>query len=160
MWEALVYRVAYLPGRQSQRSGDRLSAYVAFRWRGELVCSHRLAAVLDDLRSAVRLVLVYSSRAWSSSGGVVVIEGQVEVLRTIAGLWRPRRAPNLLDQNPRWMGSMAAMGAVVPAVGADRAVCDPLTWWPSDACVYCVIRPSAVGEDPAGFEVLRGRTGR
>lgn len=122
------------------------------------MCSHRLAAVLDDLRSAVRLVLVNSSRAWSSSGGVVVIERQVEVLRTIAGLWRLRRAPNPLDQNLRSMGSMgsmAAMGAVMPAVGADRAVCDPLTWWPSDACVYCVVRPSAVGEDPAGFKVLR-----
>lgn len=81
-----MYRVAYLPGRQSQRSGDRLSAYVAFGWRGELMCSHRLAVVLDDLRSAVRMVLVNSSRAWSSSGGVVVIERQVEVLRTIAGL--------------------------------------------------------------------------
>ena len=103
MWEALVYRVAYLPGRQSQRSGDRLSAYVVFGWRRELMCSHRLAAVLDDLRSAVRLVLVNSSRAWSSSGGVVVIERQVEVLRTIAGLWRLRRAPNLLDRTrDRW----------------------------------------------------------
>jgi hypothetical protein len=106
------------------------------------------------------LVLVTSSRAWSSSGGVVVIERQVEVLRTIAGLWRLRRAPNLLDQNPQSIGSMAAMGAVMPAVGADRAVCDPLTWWPSDACVDVVVRPSAVGEDPAGFEVLRGGTGR
>jgi hypothetical protein len=120
------------------------------------MCSHRLAVVLDDLRSAVRMVLVNSSRAWSSSGGVVVIERQVEVLRTIAGLWRLRRAPNLLDQNPRSMGSLAVRGAVMPAVGADRAVCDPLTWWPSDACVYCVVRP----EDPAGFEVLRGGTGR
>jgi hypothetical protein len=148
-------KCAYLPGKQSRRSGDRLSACVAFGWRGELTCSHGLAAVLDDLRSTVRLVLVNSSRAWSSSGGVVVIERQVEVWRTIAGLWRLRRAPNLLDQNPRSMGSMAAMGAVMPAVGADRAVCDPLPWWPSDACVYCVSRPSAVGEDPAGFNVLR-----
>jgi hypothetical protein len=115
---------------------------------------------LDDLHSAVRLVLVNSSRAWSSSGGVVVIERQVEVLRTVASLWRLRRAPTLLDQNPRSMGSLAALGAVMPAVGADRAVCDPLTWWPSDACVYCVVRPLAVGESPAGFEVLRGRTGR
>jgi hypothetical protein len=116
---------------------------------------------LDDLHSAVRLVLVNSSRAWSSSGGVVVIERQVEVvLRTVAGLWRLRRAPTLLDQNPRSMGSLAALGAVMPAVGADRAVCDPLTWWPSDACVYCVVRPSPVGEDPAGFDVLRGGTGR
>jgi hypothetical protein len=103
---------------------------------------------LDDLHSAVRLVLVNSSRAWSNSGGVVVIERQVEVLRTVAGLWRLRCAPTLLDQNPRSMGSLGA-------VGADRAVCDPLTWWPSDAYVYCVVRPSAVGEDPAGFEVLR-----
>ena len=86
---------------------------------------------------------------------MVVIERQVEVLRTIAGLWRPRRAANLLDQNPRSMGSLAVRGAVMPAVGADRAVCDPLTWWPSDACVYCVVRPSMVGEDPAGFEVRR-----
>jgi hypothetical protein len=101
---------------------------------------------LDDLHSAVRLVLVNSSRAWSSSRGVVVMERQVEVLRTVAGLWRLRRAPTLLDQNPRLMGSLAAPGAVVPAVGADRAVCDPLTWWPSDAYVYCVGRPSAVGE--------------
>jgi hypothetical protein len=115
---------------------------------------------LDDLHSAVRLVLVNSSRAWSSSGGVVVIERQVEVLRTVASLWRLRRAPTLLDQYPRSMGSLAALGAVMPAVGADRAVCDPLTWWPSDACVYCVVRPLAVGESPAGFEVLRGRTGR
>ena len=124
------------------------------------MCSHRLAAVLDELHSAVRLVLVNSSRAWSRSGGVVVIERQVEVLRTVAGQWRLRRAPTLLDQNRRSMGSLAALGAVMPAVGADRAVCDPLTWWPSDACVYCVVRPSAVGEDPAGFEVLRGGTGR
>jgi hypothetical protein len=87
---------------------------------------------------------------------VVVIERQVEVLRTVAGQWRLRRAPTLLDQNPRSMGSLAALEAVMPAVGVDRAVCDPLTWWPSDACVYCVVRPSAVGEDPAGFEVLRG----
>jgi hypothetical protein len=94
------------------------------------MCSHRLAAVLDELHSAVRLVLVNSSRAWSSSGGVVVIERQVEVLRTIAGLWRLRRAPNLLDQSPRSMGSLAVQGAVMPAVGADRAVCDPLTCWP------------------------------
>ena len=115
---------------------------------------------LDDLHSAVRLVLVNSSRAWSNSGGVVVIERQVEVLRTVAGLWRLRRAPTLLDQNPRSMGSLAALEAVMPAVGVDRAVCDPLTWWPSDAYVYCVVRPSAVGEDPAGFEVLRGGTGR
>lgn len=115
---------------------------------------------LDDLHSAVRLVLVNSSRAWSSSGGVVVIERQVEVLRTVAGLWRLRRAATLLDQSPRSMGSLAALGAVMPAVCADRAVCDPLTWWPSGPCVYCVVRPSAVGEDPAGFEVLRVRTGR
>jgi hypothetical protein len=115
---------------------------------------------LDDLHSAVRLVLVNSSRAWSSSRGVVVIEREVEVLRTVASLWRLRRAPTLLDQNPRSMGSLAALGAVMPAVGADRAVCDPLTWWPSDACVYCAVRPLAVGESPAGFEVLRGRTGR
>jgi hypothetical protein len=115
------------------------------------MCSHRLAAVLDDLRSAVRMVLVNSSRAWSSSGGVVVIERQVEVLRTIAGFWRLRRAPNLLDQNPRSMGSLAVQGAVMPAVGADRAVCDPLTCWPSDGSGYCVVRPSAVGEDPAGL---------
>jgi hypothetical protein len=115
---------------------------------------------LDDLHSAVRLVLVNSSRAWSSSGGVVVIEREVEVLRTVASLWRLRRAPTLLDQKPRSMGSLAALGAVMPAVGADRAVCDPLTWWPSDACVYCAVRPLAVGESPAGFEVLRGRTGR
>jgi hypothetical protein len=98
------------------------------------MCSHRLAAVLDELHSAVRLVLVNSSRAWSSSGGVVVIERQVEVLRTVAGLWRLRRAPALLDQNPRSMGSLAALEALLPAVGVDRAVCDPLTWWPSDAC--------------------------
>ena len=91
---------------------------------------------------------------------MVVIERQVEVLRTVAGLWRLRRAPTLLDQNPRSMGSLAGLGAVMPADGADRAVCDPLTWWPSDACAYCVVRPSAVGEDPAGFEVLRGGTGR
>jgi hypothetical protein len=115
---------------------------------------------LDDLHSAVRLVLVSSSRAWSNSGGVVVIERQVEVLRTVAGLWRLRCAPTQLDQNPRSMGSLAALWAVMPAVGADRAVCDPLTWWPSDACVYCVVRPLAVGENPAGFEVLKGRTGR
>jgi len=116
---------------------------------------------LDDLHSAVRLVLVNSSRAWSNSGGVVVIERQVEVLRTVDGLWRLRRAPTLLDQNPRSMGSLAALGAVMPAVGATRAVCDPLTWWPSDACDYCVVRPSkAVGEDPAGFEVLRSEPGR
>ena len=86
---------------------------------------------------------------------MVVIERQVEVLRTVAGLWRLRRAATLLDQNPRSMGSLAALGAVMRAVGADRAVCDPLTWWPSDACVYCVVRSSAVGEDPAGFKVLR-----
>ena len=65
---------------------------------------------LDDLHSAVRLVLVNSSRAWSSSGGVVVIERQVEVLRTVAGLWRLRRARTLLDQNPRSMGSPASLG--------------------------------------------------
>ena len=124
------------------------------------MCSHRLAAVLDDLRRAVRMVLVNSSRAWSSSGGVVVIARQVEVLRTVAGLWRLRRAPNLVDQNPRSMGSLAVLGAVMPAVGADRVVCDPLTWWPSDACGFCVVRPSMVGEDPAGFEVLSGGTGR
>ena len=98
------------------------------------MCSHRLAAVLDELHSAVRLVLVNSSRAWSSSGGVVVIERQVEVLRTVAGQWRLRRAPTLLDQNRRSMGSLAVLGAVMPAVDADRVVCDPLTWWPSDAC--------------------------
>ena len=46
------------------------------------MCSHRLATVLDQLHSAVRLVLVNSSRASSSSGGVVVIERQVEVLRS------------------------------------------------------------------------------
>jgi hypothetical protein len=124
------------------------------------MCSHRLAAVLDELHSAVRLVLVNSSRAWSSSGGVVVIERQVEVLRTVGGIWRLRRAPTLLDQNPRSMGSLAALGAVMPAVGVDRAVCYPLTWWPSDACDYCVVRPSKVGGDPRGFEVLRGGTGR
>ena len=95
----------------------------------------------------------------SSSGGVVVIERQVEVLRTVAGRWRLRRAPTLLDQNRRSMGSLAALGAVMPAAG-HRAVCDPLTWWPSDAGVYCVVRPSAVGEEPAGFEVLRRGTGR
>ena len=104
------------------------------------MCSHRLAAVLDELHSAVRLVLVNSSRAWSSSGGVVVIERQVEVSRSVAGSWRLRHAPTLLDQNPRSMGSLGA-------VGADRAVCDPLTWWPSDACDYCVVKPSTVGED-------------
>lgn len=120
------------------------------------MCSHRLAAVLDELHSAVRLVLVNSSRAWSSSGEVVVIERQVEVLRTVAGLWRLRRAPALLDQNPRSMGSLAALEALLPAVGVDRAVCDPLTWWPSDACDYCVVRPSKVGGDPGGFEILRG----
>ena len=64
---------------------------------------------LDDLHSAVRLVLVNSSRAWSSSGGVVVIERQLEVLQTVAGLRRLRRAPTLLDQNPRSMGSLAAL---------------------------------------------------
>jgi hypothetical protein len=111
------------------------------------MCSHRLAAVLDELYSAVRLVLVNSSRAWSSSGGVVVIERQVEVSRSVAGSWGLRHALTLLDQNPRSMGSLAALGAVVPAVGADRAVCDPLTWSPSDACDYCVVRPSTVGED-------------
>jgi hypothetical protein len=99
-------KCAYLPGKQSRRSGDRLSACVAFGWRGELTCSHGLAAVLDDLRSTVRLVLVNSSRAWSSSGGVVVIERQVEVLRTAAGLLRLRCAPALLDQNPGLMGSL------------------------------------------------------
>jgi hypothetical protein len=119
------------------------------------MCSHRLATVLDQLHSAVRLVLVNSSRASSSSGGVVVIERQVEVLRTVAGLWRLRRAPTLLDQNPRSMRSLAVLGAVMPAVDADRVVCDPLTWWPSDACGFCVVRPSMVGEDPAGFEVRR-----
>jgi hypothetical protein len=124
------------------------------------MCSHRLAAVLDELHSVVRLVLVNSSRAWSSSGGVVVIERQVEVLRTVAGIWRLRRAPTLLDQNPRSMGSLAALEAVMPAVGVDRAVCDPLTWWPSDACDYRVVRPSKVGGDSGGFEVLRGGTGR
>ena len=124
------------------------------------MCSHRLATVLDRLHSAVRLALVNSSRASSSSGGVVVIERQVEVLRTVAGLWRLRRAPALLDQNPRSMGSLAALEAVMPAVGVDRAVCDPLTWWPSDACDYGVVRPSKVGGDPGGFEVLRGGTGR
>jgi hypothetical protein len=119
------------------------------------MCSHRLVAVLDELHSAVRVVLVNSSRAWSSSRGVVVIERQVEVLRTVAGLWRLRRAPTLLDQNPRSMRSLAVLGAVMPAVDADRVVCDPLTWWPSDACGFCVVRPSMVGEDPAGFEVRR-----
>jgi hypothetical protein len=108
----------------------------------------------------LRLVLVNSSRAWSSSGGVVVIERQVELLRTVAGLWRLRRAPALLDKNPRSRGSLAALEAVMPAVGVDRAVCDPLTRWPSDACDYCVVRPSKVGGDPGGFEVLRGGTGR
>jgi hypothetical protein len=108
------------------------------------MCSHRLAAVVDELHSAVHLVLVNSSRAWSSSGGVVVIERQVEVLRTVAGLWRLRHAPTLLDQNPRSMGSRAALGAVMPAVGVHRAVCDPVTWWPSDAFDYCVVRPSTV----------------
>jgi hypothetical protein len=124
------------------------------------MCSHRLVAVLDELHSAVRVVLVNSSRAWSSSRGVVVIERQVEVLGTVAGLWRLRRAPTLLDQNPRSMGSLAALGTVMPAVRADRVVCDPLTWWPSDACGFCVVRPSMVGEDPAGFEVRRAGTGR
>jgi hypothetical protein len=124
------------------------------------MCSHRLAAVLDELHSAVRLVLVNSSRAWSSSGGVVVIERQVEVLRTVAGLWRAGPRPALLDQNPRSMGSLAALEAVMPAVGVDRAVCDPLTWWPLDACDYCVVGPSKVGGDPGGFEVLRGGTSR
>jgi hypothetical protein len=124
------------------------------------MCSHRLAAVLAELHSAVRSVLVNSSRAWSSSGGVVVMKRQVEVLRTVAGLWRPRRAPALLDHNPRSMGSLVALEAVMPAVSVDRAVCDPLTWWPSDACDYCVVRPSKVGGDPGGFEVLRGGTGR
>ena len=119
------------------------------------MCSHRLVAVLDELHSAVRLVLVNSSRAWSSSGGVVVIERQVEVSRSVAGSWGLRHALTLLDQNPRSMGSLAALGAVVPAVGADRAVCDPLTWRPSDAWGFCVVRPSMVGEDPAGFEVRR-----
>jgi hypothetical protein len=93
-----------------------------------------------------------------SSGGVVVIERQVEVLRTVAGLWRAGPRPALLDQNPRSMGSLAALEAVMPAVGVDRAVCDPLTWWPSDACDYCVVGPSKVGGDPGGFEVLRGGT--
>jgi hypothetical protein len=74
------------------------------------MCSHKLAAVLDDLHSAAGLVLVNSSSAWSSSGGVVVIERQVEVLRTVAGSWRLRRAATLLDQNPRSMGSLAAFG--------------------------------------------------
>jgi hypothetical protein len=124
------------------------------------MCSHRLAAVLDALHSAVRLVLVNSSRAWSSSGGVVVIERQVEVLRTVPAYGRLRRAPTLLDQNPRSMGSLAALEAVMPAVGLDRAVCDPLTGWPSDTCDHCVVRPSKVGGNPGGFEVLRGGTGR
>ena len=131
----------------------------------ELTCSHGLAAVLDDLRSTVRLVLVNSSRAWSSSGGVVVIERQVEVLRTVAGIWRLRHAPTLLDLK-RW-DRWRRWRLVMPAVRVDRAVCDPLTWWPSDACGYCVVRPSKVGGLSGGFvgglsggfEVLRGGTG-
>jgi hypothetical protein len=87
---------------------------------------------------------------------VVVIERQVEVLRTVAGLRRLRRAPALLDQNPRSMGSLAVLGAVMPAVGVDRGVCDALIWWPWDACGYCVVRPSKVGGDAGGFEVVRG----
>lgn len=78
---------------------------------------------------------------------MVVIEGQVEVLRTVAGIWRLRRAPTLLDQNPRSMRSLAALEAVMPTVGVDRAVCDPLTWWPSDSCDYCVVRQSQAGGD-------------
>ena len=74
------------------------------------MCSHRLAAVLDDLRSAVRLVLVNSSRAWSSSGGVVVIERQVEVLRIIAGLWRLRRAPEPVGPEPAIDGIAGGAG--------------------------------------------------
>jgi len=92
----------------------------------------------------VHLVLVNSSRASSSSRGVVVIERQVEVCRAVAGIWRLRHAPTLFDQNPRSMGSRAALGAVMPGVGVHRAVCDPLTWWPSGACDYCVVRTSTV----------------
>jgi hypothetical protein len=86
---------AYLPGRQSQRSGDRVSACVAFWWARELMCSQRLPAVVDELYSAVRVVRVNSSRAWSSSGGVVVIERQVEVVRIVAGVSRLRHAPTI-----------------------------------------------------------------
>ena len=49
------------------------------------MCSHRLAAVSTISTAPSVLALVNSSRAWSSSGGVVVIEHQVEVLRTVAG---------------------------------------------------------------------------
>jgi hypothetical protein len=51
--------------------------------------------VVDELHSAVRLVLLNSSRAWSSSGGVLVIERQVEVLRTVAGMSRLRHASSI-----------------------------------------------------------------
>jgi hypothetical protein len=54
-------KCAYLPGRESQRTGDRLSACAAFGWRGKR-CSHRLAAVLNDRDRAVGLVLVNSLR--------------------------------------------------------------------------------------------------
>jgi hypothetical protein len=115
---------------------------------------------LDDLHSAVRLVLVNSSRAWSSSGGVVVIERPSGGVANRRQLMAAAPGPDPVGPEPAIDGIAGGAGAVMPAVGADRAVCDPLTWWPSDACVYCVVGPLAVGESPAGFEVLRGRTGR
>jgi hypothetical protein len=108
------------------------------------MCSHRLAAVLDELHSAVHLVLVNSSRAWSSSGGVVVINVRwrcAEPSPAYGGCATPRqcwtRTRDRWDRGRRW-------GQVMPAVGVHRAVCDPLTWWPSDACDYRVVRTSTV----------------
>ena len=77
------------------------------------MCSHRLVAVLDELHSAVRAVLVNSSRAWSSSRGVVVIERQVEVLRTVAGLWRLRR--------PDPVGPESAIDGIAGGAGGGHA---------------------------------------
>jgi hypothetical protein len=124
------------------------------------MCSHRLAAVLDELHSAVHLVLVNSSRAWSSSGGVVVINVSwrcADPSPAYGGCATPRqcwtRTRDRWDRGRRW-------AQVMPAVGVHRAVLRSADL----VALGCVRLPCRQdidgGEDPAGSEVHRGGTGR
>src|SRR5829696_8752965 len=78
------------------------------------MCSHRLVAVLDELHSAVRVVLVNSSRAWSSSRGVVVIE-------TSGGGVANRRRLMAAAPRPDPVGPESAIDGIAGGAGGGHA---------------------------------------
>ena len=152
-------KCAYLPGRQSQRSGDRLSACVAFGWRGELMCSHRLAAVST---------ISTAPSVWCSSIPRVHGRGaEGGRHRTSGGGVANRRRPMAAAPRPDSVGPEPAIDGIAGGAGCGNAGgrCRSCGLRSADLvalrCVRLLCRQAIGGGwEPAGFEVLRGGTGR